>query len=217
MVARCKIIIVAVSGALCFLLTGCSRSKSSTEPVRIAAPGVVLVDVLRGGFPEHYWQYEIRPESGSVHSVREETFQDPSEEDLPTSYQKPAGAFGTCATNPRAVSPDGRYVAYCGDDGPEQFYIVDSTSNKEIQEWKAGERGIRGFAWGPNSRWVAILNRSSHLGYGPLELLSALSGHTVPHDDIFLTFLDIDTGKVTEYVIRKDVISSFTRILKWAR
>ena len=50
---------------------------------------------------------------------------------------------------------------------------------------------------------------------GPLELLAAFGGHPVHHDTIFLDFLDVKTGKTTEYLIRSDVVSSFIRILKW--
>ena len=50
----------------------------------------------------------------------------------------------------------------------------------------------------------------------PLELLSALSGHPVPHDTVFLDIMDVQTRKVVEYAVRKDVVSSFTRILKWS-
>jgi hypothetical protein len=55
-----------------------------------------------------------------------------------------------------------------------------------------------------------------HVGKSPLELLSALSGHPVPHDTVFLDIMDVQTRKVVEYVVRKDVVSSFTRILKWS-
>lgn len=83
-------------------------------------------------------------------------------------------------------------------------------------EWKPKERGIRGFAWAPNSPSIAILNVSTYVGKMPMELLAALSGHPVPHDTVFLDILDVRTGQVTEYTIRRNVVSSFTRILDWS-
>jgi hypothetical protein len=49
-----------------------------------------------------------------------------------------------------------------------------------------------------------------------MELLSAVSGHPVSHDTIFLTIMDARTGTQTQYLIRKDVPSALTRILNWS-
>ena len=78
------------------------------------------------------------------------------------------------------------------------------------------KREIRGFGWAPNSRSVAFLNSSSRWGKTPMELFSALSGHPVPHDTVFLTILNEGTGQMTEYLIRRDIPSALTRILKWS-
>jgi len=98
--------------------------------------------------------------------------------------------------------------------GNEQFLVVQDNTGATVSQWKRS-RGIRGFAWAPNSRSIAVLNTANHIGLSPLELLSALSGHPVPHDTVFLDIVDVQTKKVAEYVVRKDVVSSFTRILKW--
>jgi hypothetical protein len=39
----------------------------------------------------------------------------------------------------------------------------------------------------------------------------------VPHDTVFLDFLDIRTKTVTEYLIKENVPYSFTRILNWSQ
>lgn len=57
------------------------------------------------------------------------------------------------------------------------------------------KRQIRGFGWAPNSRSVAFLNSSSRWGKTPMELFSALSGHPVPHDTIYLSILMRGMGK----------------------
>ena len=133
---------------------------------------------------------------------------------MPQAFQKPAGAITTCATNPQASSPNGQYVAACKDKGSEEFYLADNNSAKVLYDWKSNKE-IRGFAWAPNSNSVAIVCMTGRLGLSPLELLALVSGHPVPHDTIFLDVVDVRTGKVTEYVLRRNVISAFTRILNW--
>jgi hypothetical protein len=112
------------------------------------------------------------------------------------------------------TSPDGKLQALCSAGEDDQLSVTDRTG-AVLCTWNPGKRRIRGFAWAPTSSSVAILDNSSRFGMGPLELLAALSGHPVPHDTIFLDFLDVKTGKATEYLIRANVVSSFTRILKW--
>jgi hypothetical protein len=199
------------------LFVGCSGSQTK-GPVQTllsadVAPGVVLVDVLEGGQPEHYWQYQVRPSTGVVRLVREETFQDYKHRDIPRDFSRPTGVIETCTKNPQASSPNGDYLAYCKAGSSSEFYVTHETT-QILQDWRS-ERGIRGFAWAHNSNSVAILTVSSYTGMHPSELLSLLSGHPVPHDSVFLEVLDIRTGKVTEYVVRRNVVSSFTRILSW--
>ena len=85
-----------------------------------------------------------------------------------------------------------------------------------VAEWKPKERGIRGFAWSPNSHSVAILNVSSYYGKNPLELIAAFSGHPVPHDKVLLDIVDVRTGVATEYLIRNNVIF-FYEDLNWSK
>jgi hypothetical protein len=177
------------------------------------APGSVLIDILQGGQPERYWQYEVTPETATVRAVREETFRDQGHEDIPTDYQQPAGAI-RCDGAMQVASPDGKLRAFCSDGNNHHLSVAD-LSGQVVCTWNPGSRRIRGFAWAPNSNSVAILNVSQRWGMGPMELLSAIAEHPVPHDTIFLDFLDVKTGKVTEFLVRANVVSSFTRILKW--
>jgi hypothetical protein len=205
-------------------LLGCSSSPSR-QPVSQTivgadvAPGVILTDVLEGGQPRHYWQYEVRPATGSVRMVKEQEIQNIYTQHIPETFQWPTGAIEACAKKPEANSPDRKYVARCmtSKKETEEFLVVDDKSGVTVCHWKPQDsRGIRGFAWSPNSRSIAVLNTSNHVGKSPLELLSALSGHPVPHDTVFLDIMDVQTRRVVEYVVRKDVVSSFTRILKWS-
>ncbi len=155
------------------------------------------------------------PRRGLVRIVKQEKFQNYAHEDIPHTFQQPAGAIGACAERPEASSLDGRYLARCS--GSADFEVVDTKTAATLYHWKPNEwRGIRGFAWAPNSHSIAILNYSEYYGKSPLELLSGLSGHPVPHDTVFLDVIDVRTASVTEYLVRKNVVYSFTRILKWS-
>ena len=211
-----------MSIALAFPLISCSSGRTE-QPAGQAtmggdvAPGVILVDILESGHPESYWQYEVRPTTGSIHKVTEETFPDYAHENIPHVFLQPAGAIGACSSDTKAGSPDRKYLAYCT--GSEWgLFVTDSKSADILSHWVPQEwRGIRGFGWAPNSQSVAILNISSYYGKSPLERLSGLSGHPVPHDTIFLDILDVRTGKTTEYLVRENVPYSFTRILNWSQ
>jgi hypothetical protein len=211
--------------ALASFLIGCSKAQmeQSPPPARQAimsgdvAPGVILIDILKSGHPENYWQYEVRPTIGSVLKVKEETFRDYAHEDIPHDFLQPAGAIGACPSDTKATSLDRRFLAYCAlSEGG--LVIADTKTLGLLFHWKPQEwRGISGFGWSPNSQSIAILNRSSNYGNTPPEQLSGKLGHPVPHDTIFLDILDVRTGKTTEYLVREDVSYSFASILKWSQ
>jgi hypothetical protein len=215
-----KILLKVSFIGLIYSLFGCSSPRTEqlvhqTVLSADVAPGAVLIDVLESGQPEHYYQYQVQPAAGLVRVVREERFQNYKHEDMPSDFQQPTGAIETCAKNPQATSPNGEYLAYCSGEGSDEFYVADKKSSQTLHRWKP-EKGIRGFAWAPNSNSVSILTVSGYTGMHPLELLSLLSGHPVPHDTIFLSVLNSRTGKVTEYLVRRNVPSSFARILNWS-
>jgi hypothetical protein len=99
----------------------------------------------------------------------------------------------------------------------DEFSVIRNKTTETLYHWNPKDwRGVRGFVWAPNSRSVAFLNKSEYYRKSPLELLSALSGHPVPHDTVFLNVLDVGTGRVSEYVVRRNVYAAFTRILNWS-
>jgi hypothetical protein len=217
-----QIVVIALASSL----MGCSRGQMEQSPPSArqailsgdVAPGVILIDILKSGHPENYWQYEVRPTIGLVRKVKEETFRDYAHEDIPHDFLPPAGAIGACPSDTKAISLDRSFLAYCAGASEGGLVIADTKTLTILFLWKPQEwRGISGFGWSPNSQSIAILNRSSYYGKTPLELLSGKLGHPVPHDTIFLDVLEVRTGKTTEYPIREDVPYSFSRILNWSQ
>lgn len=204
--------------AICFWKTSPSHLQQVVGTN--VAPGTITVDILESGRPEHYWQSQVQPSSGTVRDVLTTEFRDYSEERIPTSVQEPAGAGGCSEKRNLATSPDGQFVAKCESEGrsvSDHFQIKDSATSTTLYSWKTDDwREILGFAWSPNSHSVAVLNMSEYYGKSPVELLSALSGHPVPHNTIFLDVIDLQKGRATEYVIKRNVISAFCRILSWS-
>ncbi len=154
---------------------------------------------------------------GLVRKLKEERFQAYKHEAIPHTFYEPTGAIEGCRNDPQASSLNGEYLAYCRGGETDQYFVDDKKTARTLYCGAlGGRRKIRGFGWAPNSRSVAFLNSSSRLGKAPMELLSALSGHPVSHDTVFLTILDARTGTQTEYLIRKNVPSAFARILNWS-
>lgn len=215
-----RLLFSLATAVLAVNLLACVRSQPCVTRVGSdIAPGTLLIDVLEAGHPEHYWQYELQPAEGTIRIAKETTFADYMREDMPRSFQEPAGAIGACAGNPNliAISPNGTLSARCRTANYSDRLEIDSVGIGKLREWRPKDRGIRGFAWSPNSRSVAVLNVSSYIGKRPLELLAAFSGHPVPHDKVFLDIFDVQTGQVSEFTIRSNVVSSFTRILNWSK
>jgi len=196
---------------------GYSGNKATVMHQALAGvQGTITVDILAAG---RYWQYALRPKDGTVTRTSEQQFSTKQNSTIPPGYLKPTGAIVSCTDKPEAMSPDGSFVATCeGSLTSRAFVITDRSTKKELLRWAPTEyRGIRGFAWAPDSKSIAVLNESEHYGKGPLELLSGLSGHPVPHNTVFVELFVTDGWKPTEYVIQKDVINAFIRILDWKK
>jgi hypothetical protein len=82
------------------------------------APGAIVVDVLDADRPEHYWHYEVRPSTGQVRLTLQREFKDRHTENIPSTFQQPAGAATRCgsASASGLTSPDGKYIAQCTGD-----------------------------------------------------------------------------------------------------
>jgi hypothetical protein len=195
-----------------------SQSASSNPATAPAAPGVILVDIAGNGMRnDHYWQYEVRPSSGLVWLVKDEQFKPRSQTDVPHIFQEPAGAIQGCEHKPSAPAPDGRFTAQCTGSSfhDEEISIVEIGSARKLSRWTRKDRSISGFAWAPDGLSVAILSESEHYGKDPLGIVAGVSGHPIPHSSVFLDVIDIRTGRVSEYLIRANVLYARSRILKW--
>ncbi len=108
----------------------------------------------------------------------------------------PAGAhISQCSdeTNSSVSSPDSRFVAVCVRD-PERSSVV-------VMDSKA----------------VAVLKESERRGYGPLELVSALSGHPVPYNSIGFVAVGVseNEGVGLPYIARE--FRSAWSYIRWQR
>ncbi len=173
-----------------------------------------------------YWQYAIRPADGTVTRINEQRLSSGEQQAIPQSAG-PAGAITACRDHPFAESPDRRFIATCVEvitkkaehsvDYSYSFIITDVATGVEMVHWTPTKSrdSFQGFAWSPDSKNVATLNLDEYYGKGPLEILSAMSGHPVPHNTVYLEVFEVDGWKRTEYMIRNEVKYAFTRILSW--
>ena len=218
--------LMTVALAIHLLAESCPGQSQPTQQSQMsqeAAPGAIVVDVLDADRPEHYWQYEVRPSTGQVRLTLQREFKDRHTEDIPRTFQQPAGAMTSCGSVSTSglTSPDGKYIAQCTGDHLsklEGLTLIDTKTSAVVFRWNPTEwRGVQGFAWAPNSKSFAVLNHSEYYGKKPLELLAGASGHPVPHDTEFIDIIDPYSAKVTEYLVRKNVLNAFSRILSWSK
>jgi hypothetical protein len=203
-----------------------SRGKNSgvTYQAKSNASGIITVDIESGS--HIYWQYAIRPADGTVSRVSEKKISDAPQQSIPKTFAQPAGRITACRDHPMAKSPDGRYIATCvevvttsGEFSVKysySFIVTETETHNELVRWTPTKwRRIEGFAWSPDSKSVAELNMGEYYGKGPVELLSGMSGHPVPHNTVYLEVFEVGDWKQTEYLIRNNVTYAFTRIQSW--
>ena len=208
-----RILVLAI--VLCALEIGCGRAIDP-ELERLApdvAPGTVLVEVVHDDDGEEKLTvYAVTPTEASVRSVSDAEHPAPPDTQLPAS--------GRCQSRVEVKSPTGNRSARCEHPGgafdPDELVLSQLGSRKELYRWKPEHwRGIQGMLWAPNGRSLGILNISSSWGLGPFEILHALGGHPVPHDNVFVDFVDVETKESTEYLVARDVVRSRTRLSVW--
>jgi len=195
-----------------------SASPNSATAPALAASDVILIDLSgNGSRKDHCWQYEVQPSSGAVRLVKNEEYKPGSPPNWPHTFQQPTGAIQGCEAKPSAPSPDAHWTAWCSGHSfnDQEILIAETGSLRTVSRWSRKDRSIEGFAWAPDGRSVAILSQSEHYGKDPLGILAGLSGHPIPHSSVFLDVIDIRTGKISEYLIRANVLYARARILKW--
>src|SRR5262249_34576723 len=132
--------------------------------------------------------------------------------------QPPASA--RCQTRSEVKAPIENLSARCEHPGgtfhSDELVVSQLASRQEIFRWKPAHwRAIQGILWAPNGRSIALLNISSSWGLGPFEIVHALIGRPVLHDDVFLDVVDLESRETTEYLVERDVVRSRTRLSGW--
>jgi hypothetical protein len=215
--------LTAVLAVVVFTLAGCDRTGATGSPHQAslvgAASGTIHLDLLADGDPVIYWQYAVAPHDGQVQLISEASF-DRDKQRIPTEFDQPTGAIGACWNNPMSVSPNHKYVARCQDETEKSgqfsvvhhdaFIVEDRATGSDTFHWRMEEqRRIRGFSWSPDSSAVSIL--SLRLDYVRLAFLGHMA---IPHDSIYLDVIGVD-HQFAEFLVRRDVVHAWTRILKW--
>ena len=218
----------AASIALAACLECPATSAQDTQAQESAARGVIVVGIVSNGArTDHHWEYQVTPLTGSILMVKDRTI--PHRSAGPPPYAEPsalrlaeAGDIQTCLRCPAVTSSDGRCVARCHDlqkpdhsPGDDVVVVTSAESSTVLSRWNHKGRMIRGLAWSPDSKSVAVLNESEHYSKSPVGVISGLAGHPIPHSSVFLDIVDVRTGSVAEYLLRADVVYAYPRILSW--
>jgi hypothetical protein len=184
------------------------------------------VDLAQGTIQVHFsngalgWTYEISPQHSSVRLVAEENVSTQSGAIVPPPAQNNLGPYVYCDKSPTIVSPDKAYVAECSVSSKrrDELFVSRAQSSLRQFEWKTTHwRGVDAFAWSANSQWLAILNHSEHYSMSPVGVVSGLSGHPIPYSAVYLDLVNIRTGHVSEYLVRKHVkYLLFPTIVRWS-
>jgi hypothetical protein len=195
-----------------FCLESWPPSKSSFDPLP-SVGGAIDVRILESG-----WRglrsclYQIDAHEGRVlqlenKRISSEEFEVPPWRTLPGGQinngrsHNFSGATGSSHNFPQFSSPDGRYVVLSsGDDGlqsngADQIPIVVelSTDHTEVSRASIPYRYyVGGVTWSPDSKAVALLLSAQRPGFGPLDLLSAFSGHPVHYKSFGFLILSVE-------------------------
>ena len=163
--------------------------------------------------------YSINPSVGTIKLTSEVHIELGSSV---SSEPLPAGAhISRCpdGTDSSISSPDGRFAASCvREQGISSVIVTDVLAKTPVKNILiANFFNVRGIAWSPDSRAVAVLEESERKGYGPLELASALSGHPVPYSSIGFVAASISENEGTglPYIARE--FRSAWSYIRWQR
>jgi hypothetical protein len=151
--------------------------------------------------------YSINPSAGSITLTRKADIELGSRV---SSEPLPAGAhISRCpdGTDSSVSSPNNRFAASCvREQGKSSVIVTDVLAKTLVKNILiANFFNVRGIAWSPDSRAVAVLEDSERKGYGPFELASALSGHPVPYSSIGFAAVSISENEGTglPYIARE--------------
>jgi len=185
------------------------------------------VDILESGHPESTGSTKWQPTSGSVRKIKEENVsQTTPTKNMAACFFPSTGRRSdrdACSSEPKADSPDRRYLALLQGLGNRGLSVADKKSTRVFLSYWTAE-GMGGefvdLHGRPNSQSVAILNMS--------ELFTARArsngcrgypGIPCPHrPTIFLDVLDVrNPVRLLSTWFRENVpLFLFTRMLNWS-
>jgi hypothetical protein len=202
---------------------GQGHPSGQPDKAIVSAHSSILIDIT-GKSPDgdRIWKYRLELPSGTVRMVREEALKTDKGHRLSDPSIKPAGSVQGCTGKPKAYSPDGVHFAACTisgktdhSPGGDLLSIAGTKTKSPLHQWALKGRSIRGFAWSPDSRLLAILNETESDNHSPAGILFGLAGHPIPQNQVFLDLIDAQTGSVSEYSLRKDIPYAYPWIVGW--
>jgi hypothetical protein len=196
---------------LCLILIGCQRTYPKMSPK--VAPGTIVVEVSQPKGAKVY-QYRVTPSSGQVLQSTNSDLQQ-RQNKAPRVQMEDAGCTFEGTTK---ESPNQEFIARCFSDSiatPRKF-MVTNRAGRLLFEWRSQTPILLGgFAWSSNSNSVALIASSEEYGRGPLDAFWSFVGHPVPYDTFSLEVIDIVSGRVSEYPIRRNVQYGSAKIIDW--
>jgi hypothetical protein len=181
--------------------------------------GNIRIGVIESQFTggEDYRVYGLDLGTGRVASQEVQHFAGAS--DLGISSIESSGAhIDRCGQNsPLVYSPNAKFVASCPNSDPDMVVIRAVDDNQEVCRvplWR--RRRVSGIVWSPRSNAIAVLERSSRRGWGPADILSAVSGHPVPYNWFAVEVHDIScSNMVAVNSIGRQFRYGWANIIEW--
>ena len=99
--------------------------------------------------------------------------------------------------------------------GPYAYIMGDLTAKKAISvPTKESEFFIEGVAWSEDSKFVALLRKKQvTVLHGPIEILSACSGHPAQYSDYFLEIIDAQGKMISRTKITAPVTGTWGEVV----
>jgi hypothetical protein len=185
-----------------FCLEGWPPAKSAFDPLP-SIGGVIDVRILDSelwGFKSYLYRIDVS--EGRVLELENKSLS--SEEFANPPWSAASGAHidtGSSYNFAGIASPDAQYVAVSSGDvalhsnAARQVPIVVERSSDHAEVFRASippRFYVRGVTWSPDSRAVALLLSSERVGFGPLDILSAFSGHPIQYKSFGFLLLSVE-------------------------
>jgi hypothetical protein len=214
---RAGIVVVSLFAALLLILSvvnyGQQHAHALARTQEISGvPGTLEIGILEPASSSNTLNiYQVKPAEGSIAlaTTRRLGAADPVDaQGIPNG-----GHISTCSRDAafRVESPNRQYAAMCrqelmGTRNTNSVLIVDANSGVAVKTVPIEDfSSVRGIAWSPDSNAVSVLKESGRMGYGPTELVHALSGHPVHYSTVGFVTVTINgnQGQGLPYVGRE--------------